>query len=218
MLNPHRLHRFTNAAWDDSYHGATEMWEVGCQGTDSVDLVEDLPLLVRNSQLFCSLYGSPQLARPHLQIWQLVLLDEVPQDVGELRDGEKVRSASIHHSHILDFYGLSASSCSVDCHANWGVSSVHNIAIKFTLFYGLYMGFEKKLIKWGLSIILPVSHEEKALSLLRCGPRRCGCSRRADTSRWSVSGRGCSWDSRRSYSGCSPAPGSPGNAGPHWSP
>lgn len=66
--------------------------------------------------------------------------------------------------------------------------------------------------------IVPVSREKKVLSLLRCGIQRCGCSLRADTGRWSESAHGCSWGSRQSCSGCSPAPGSPKNAAPHSSP
>lgn len=67
------------------------MWEAGWQRTDSINLVEYLPLFVRNPQLLRCLDGSSQLARPHLQIWQFVLLDEISQGVGELgceRDGE----------------------------------------------------------------------------------------------------------------------------------
>lgn len=52
--------------------------------TDSVNLVEYLPLFVGNPELLGCLDGSPQLARPHLQIWQFVLLDEILQGVGEL--------------------------------------------------------------------------------------------------------------------------------------
>lgn len=60
--------------------------------TDSIDLIEDLPLLVRHSELFSRLDGPSQLARPHLQVRQPVLVNEIPQSMGELttRDREEV--------------------------------------------------------------------------------------------------------------------------------
>lgn len=54
------------------------------QLTDSINLVEDFPLFVRDSQFLRCLDGSSQLACPDLQICQLVLSYEVAQGVGEL--------------------------------------------------------------------------------------------------------------------------------------
>lgn len=53
-------------------------------GTHSIDLVEDLPLLVEHPQGLGCLDCSLQLARPHLQLHDLLLLDELLQRLGEL--------------------------------------------------------------------------------------------------------------------------------------
>lgn len=55
------------------------------QGTDSIYLIKYLPLFVGDSQFLRCLDCPSQLARPHLQIWQIVLVDKIFQGVGELR-------------------------------------------------------------------------------------------------------------------------------------
>lgn len=55
--------------------------------TYSVDLIQDLPLLVGNSQLLCRLDGASQLAGPNLQVRQVVLLNESLQCRRELSRG-----------------------------------------------------------------------------------------------------------------------------------
>lgn len=54
------------------------------QATDGIDLVEDFPLLVGDSQLLRCLDGPPELAGPNLQICQFVLVYELAQGTGEL--------------------------------------------------------------------------------------------------------------------------------------
>lgn len=215
---------------------AGEMREVS-QGTDSIDLVEYLPLLIRNAKLLRCLDGSSQLACPYFQIWQLsVLLNEIAQGMCKLgceRETESGFCSSFMYSSFSWYSNFHAQwteagkweTGEIKCvkSHHWGV---HYIAVKYTLSHWAISlrevhNWVKKMltmqfIKWGLWI--PASREETVQSLLRCGLRCCGCSLRADTGRWSESAHGCSWGSRQSCSGCSPAPGSPKNAGPHSSP
>ena len=53
-------------------------------GTHRVDLIEGLPLLVRQLQGLGRLDGALQLAGPHLEVLQVLLLHELAQGVGEL--------------------------------------------------------------------------------------------------------------------------------------
>lgn len=55
------------------------------KNTHRINLVEYLPLLVRDPQFLRCLDRPSQLARPHLQIRQIVLIDELSQGVGKLR-------------------------------------------------------------------------------------------------------------------------------------
>lgn len=55
------------------------------QRTYSIYFIEDLPLLVGNSQLLCCLDGTSQLARPDFQVWQMVLFHKTLQSCRELK-------------------------------------------------------------------------------------------------------------------------------------
>lgn len=57
---------------------------IGHHAADRVDFVEYLPLFVGDGQFLGCLYGASQLARPHLQVRQLMLLNEPPQGPGKL--------------------------------------------------------------------------------------------------------------------------------------
>ena len=57
--------------------------------TYSVYLIQDLPLFVGHSQLLSGLDGSPQLAGPHLQVRQVVLLHKALQRHRKLTDRER---------------------------------------------------------------------------------------------------------------------------------
>ena len=70
--------------------------------THGVDLVEGLPLLVGNPQELGGLDGPLHLTGPHLQLTDLLLLDEPPQALAELGRGETGRcihtGGQEHHS------------------------------------------------------------------------------------------------------------------------
>lgn len=70
---------------------------IAVEGTDSINLIEDFPLFIRHAKLFRCLDRPSQLARPHLQIWQLVFINETTQSVGEL-GCERKGEASIYPS------------------------------------------------------------------------------------------------------------------------
>lgn len=70
---------------------------IAVEGTDSINLIEDFPLFIRHAKLFRCLDRPSQLARPHLQIWQLVFINEITQSVGEL-GCERKGEASIYPS------------------------------------------------------------------------------------------------------------------------
>lgn len=53
-------------------------------GTHGVDLVQDLPLLVRLAEGLGRLDGSLHLAGPHLEVADVLRLDEVAQLLGKL--------------------------------------------------------------------------------------------------------------------------------------
>ena len=53
--------------------------------THSIDLIEGLPLLVRDSQVFGGLDAAAQLAGPDLQVLQLLLLHKPSQGAGKLQ-------------------------------------------------------------------------------------------------------------------------------------
>lgn len=67
-------------------------------------------------------------------------------------------------------------------------------------------------------IRVPVSLCLTVQSPPQCALPGCDGSLHADRGRWSGSARGCSSGSRRFYSGCNPAPCSPGNDGRRWWP
>lgn len=52
--------------------------------THSVDLVEGFPLLILDSQSFCGLDGPLHVARPHLQVLDVLIFDEGRQGIGIL--------------------------------------------------------------------------------------------------------------------------------------
>lgn len=54
--------------------------------THSIDLIQSLPLLVRHAQSLGSLNGSLHLTRPHLQIADVLRVDELAQVSSELRE------------------------------------------------------------------------------------------------------------------------------------
>lgn len=54
--------------------------------TYSIYFIERLPLLVLHSQALCRLDGPLHLARPHFQIFDILLLDELSQMSGKLED------------------------------------------------------------------------------------------------------------------------------------
>ena len=60
--------------------------------TYGVYFVQDLPLFVRHAQLLRGLDGSPQLAGPHLQVGQVVLLNKAMQRPRKLTETKTQRA------------------------------------------------------------------------------------------------------------------------------
>lgn len=77
---------FYFAILQQTCRNSEKLWSfLRLQDTDGVNLVEYLPLLVGDSKFLGCLDGPSQLARPHLQIRQIVLVDELFQRMSELR-------------------------------------------------------------------------------------------------------------------------------------
>lgn len=52
--------------------------------THSIDLIQNLPLLVGHPQGLGGLDGPLQLARPHFEVGYVLFLQKLPQGLGEL--------------------------------------------------------------------------------------------------------------------------------------
>lgn len=70
--------------------------------THSVDLIESLPLLVRHAQGLGSLNGPLHLTRPHLQIADVLRVDELSQDASKLKDIRIVDALKLSQTEIHD--------------------------------------------------------------------------------------------------------------------
>lgn len=64
-------------------------------GTHSINLVECLPLLIGEPQRLRGLDGALQLACPHTEVLQILLLHKLAQGIGELKEHRRQRSSQL---------------------------------------------------------------------------------------------------------------------------